>query len=1110
VVIQYTKKIRSFVVLLLGLITIFLFTTNLNRLSTIKGVSKGPIGYTSAVDQFNLTSGGIPIDSPPDDIFQGVGDIVPDGYGNAFIVWYVDNNYEIRVNKIDVDGNKLWGTDLSLTLGHSGGHGLGKDIIPDGTGGGYFVWDGWDWDPATFDDITNGDDILITRFTADGDFATGWVQGGYSTSTMLADGDEVDASAAVTSDGGVVVVWTDDSSDVDIEEIYAQKFDANGNIIWNPRGVRIGEANSPYWHENAEVIADDSGGVIITFTYSSDYYTDNTTMLQHLDSDGNKLLAANGIALMPGRKYSQFNHTATIRAINDESIFVTSTDQINDTVYVGRFDFSGGLHTDWSSVATINTQTPTRAMLSLYNSSAPIVVWNGYISPGDDQIKAMRITSTGLPDPTWPSNDLEVSIGTPYVQWIWGIEPVGPDYFIIWEEDPSSGEDDLYITRITNSGTFSSGWAQDGIPLATYSGRQEFAQTESDFFGNVWMAWLDERSGTKQVYFQTYTQTGDLPCGTVCTFDYECQGLPYTCDEVWGNPAANKCELYEGYCTNQGLVRSGDECSCLTAGATATPTITITLTPTATNTLVPTNTPLPTNTSTPTNTPVPTATPGPGTIIPTATATTVPTYTPTPIGGVPTNTPTPTNNPNITGTPGVGTGLDTPTPTVSGAITMIPSASGTIYPSDISDTLPETGGCEVIADAFLLNDELRIQYEISTQYQCSLKYFIDDISSSTWELNDTAESFYREFTINLTEVDLTTNFTYQLNCGEKVNNPECSFGEEFIPIAIKDTPYPTKRTINPDNNSAQFNLNIPGNVLANLADLSFLEYSTLIALGIPAITSSYIYAGNLLNIIRYGLVLVRNRQLKRKWGVVHNSKTNKPVPFAIVRIKQGEQVVREVISDLDGVYGLEVDNGKYIVSVEHNQFKPFSKQVQVTTETEVMLDIPLIPGELTNALRTEKENQLKKWLQKHYQKLVLLTASYSFFITLLFPNLINYLISTIYLLQLFIYIRDSIYNKQKDGITVKDQQGIPLAGVSLRIMSEAENRQIEVLFTGENGRPNKIRLNDGSYRLLAYKVGYSLDNSNHEIINGTDQLQLILFKVRDHHFRKINITMIKH
>jgi hypothetical protein len=609
---------------------------------------------------------------------------------------------------------------------------------------------------------------------------------------------------------------------------------------------------------------------------------------------------------------------------------------------------------------------------------------------------------------------------------------------------------------------------------------------------------------------------GLLACGVNCTFDHQCAGspYPYTCDEIYMNPAANKCEIVESYCTSMGQYITPDECGCTaspptdtptptnTPVNTATPTITNTptntLTPTPTNTLVPTNTPLLTNT------PVPTATPGPGTIIPTATATTVPTYTPTPIGGVPTNTPTPTNNPNITGTPGVVTGLDTPTPTVSGTISITPNTSGTIAPSNIINTLPETGGCDVVADAYLFNNELRIQYEVSTDYQCGMLYAVDSVASDAGWAEDVPNDYYREYSISLADIDLNKPFNYQIICGaEDYSQNECNTGEEIIPITIKDTPYPTKRTRPVDNNDLNFSLS---EVLSNF---EVLTNTPAIAVGIPAVSSLFIHSNNLANILRYGMVLLRGRYRKRKWGVVYNQKTDKPIPFAAVRISQDGNLIKEVITDMDGIYGLEVDQGKYTVSVEHNQFKSFAKEVEVTTGAEVMLDIPLEPGELAEVIGEPEESELKKWLKKNYHKLVIITAVYSILITLLFPNPINVLISVIYAIQLIIYLRDSFYNKQVDGIIVKDGRGSPLAGVSIRIMSESEGRQLEVLFTGENGRPNKIRLDDGMYRLLAYKEGWNMDTSGHQIAKGTGNLKLIEFTVSEREFKKISIKMTK-
>ena len=64
--------------------------------------------------------------------------------------------------------------------------------------------------------------------------------------------------------GGAIIVWAKNGGGFYGYDLYAQRIDADGNLIWNPNGVAIAVSNATdTFHE---IIPDGNGGVIITWS----------------------------------------------------------------------------------------------------------------------------------------------------------------------------------------------------------------------------------------------------------------------------------------------------------------------------------------------------------------------------------------------------------------------------------------------------------------------------------------------------------------------------------------------------------------------------------------------------------------------------------------------------------------------------------------------------------------------------------------------------------------------------------------------------------------------------------------------------------------------------
>ena len=209
---------------------------------------------------------------------------ISDGKGGAIVVWEDSRhgNLDIYAQRIDADGKPVW--ELNGVPVYKGeGDQYDPFLTTDDAGGAIIAW----WDISTPDW-----NVFAQRMGATGEQV--WEDGGVPVCT--APGNQGGPFVVADGSGGAFVVWSDYRNDPNIfssADLYAQRIDANGKVLWEKDGINF--CNEPSNQQQPEGISDGKGGLIVTWWDDRDIFAD--IYAQRIDTDGAPMWQDNGIPI---------------------------------------------------------------------------------------------------------------------------------------------------------------------------------------------------------------------------------------------------------------------------------------------------------------------------------------------------------------------------------------------------------------------------------------------------------------------------------------------------------------------------------------------------------------------------------------------------------------------------------------------------------------------------------------------------------------------------------------------------------------------------------------------------------------------------------------------
>lgn len=302
-----------------------------------------------------------------------------DGAHGVIIAWE-DSRYgpqDTYAQRINAGGRAVWAADGN-PISLAGGCARMQSITSDGTGGAIIAW---------ADSRSGNWDIYAQRVDSNG--VTQWIWNGVPVCAVA--GFQTDPLLKPDGEHGAILIW-DDQRDGN-HDIYAQRIDSNGAILWAPDGVPI--STNGYDQEHPRIISDGAGGAIIIW---EDYRNLNVDIYgQRLDAGGNPLWQADGAPLCTTPEHQQNMAVTTDGA---SGVIITWVDPRSgqNGIYIQKVDADGMLlwHPNGSALS-IELASLNHPRITSDLEGGAIIGWQGYRSGTSNDIFVQRVYANGAP-----------------------------------------------------------------------------------------------------------------------------------------------------------------------------------------------------------------------------------------------------------------------------------------------------------------------------------------------------------------------------------------------------------------------------------------------------------------------------------------------------------------------------------------------------------------------------------------------------------------------------------------------------------------------------------------------------------------------------------------
>ena len=302
--------------------------------------------------------------------------------------------------------------------------------------------------------------------------------------------------------GGAIITWADQRA-ANLH-IYAQRVNVSGTPLWTANGVLVCAALLD--QTLPRIVSDGAGGAIIAWqdfrnNVSFDIYA------QRLNASGSLLWGANGVAVV-----LQGDAQSGVRLASDGAngailVWDDFRGAVSFHPYAQRVSSAGAMLWTANGVAVCTAASEQRyAVITADGLGGAIVAWYDFRSSSNYDIYAQRLTSAGAA--LWANNGVVVCsiVGDQMNPQV--VSDGAGGAFVAWEDLRNGVDVDVYLQRMTAAGNPL--WTANGIAYGSGTNNQNTPELLADGLGGAILGWSDYRLNTQypDVYAQRISGAG--------------------------------------------------------------------------------------------------------------------------------------------------------------------------------------------------------------------------------------------------------------------------------------------------------------------------------------------------------------------------------------------------------------------------------------------------------------------------------------------------------------------------------------------------------------------------------------------------------------------------
>lgn len=324
-----------------------------------------------------------------------------------------------------------------------------------------------------------------------------------NTAVCTAPGQQSSLQIITDGAGGAIITWEDARESH--FDIYAQRIDAHGNVLWTKDGIPICVAAEN--QNRPKVISDGAGGAIITWQDMRSGIGNCDIYAQRINADGNPQWTINGIPICT--EINAQNSPCIATDGTGGAIIIWQDFRTNYAdLYAQRINQNGEMLWAKNGVLVCGTSGAQSAPIAVDDGTGGVIVaWQDFRRSYAD-IYAQRVDGGG--NVLWEKSGAAVCTALGHESFQVIVSNGAEGAIVAWV-DTRNGNNDVFAQQIDGNGIVH--WLDNGIPVCTASGNQNYPVIASDGAGGIILAWWDMRSGEFNIYAQRIDLTGNALWG---------------------------------------------------------------------------------------------------------------------------------------------------------------------------------------------------------------------------------------------------------------------------------------------------------------------------------------------------------------------------------------------------------------------------------------------------------------------------------------------------------------------------------------------------------------------------------------------------------------------